>query len=152
MRRLALLVAVAGLAALAGLAVFAGTAAADVRFEGRTSQGRHSLLVAEDDGVPKRAAIRWHARCRSTRVLLPQATVFSRPLDLSTGRRIRDAGAYRSRRYRDGVRLAIRARLVGRKVGPRRWRGRFSARVRVLQRGRVIDRCAVRGVRWRVRR
>ena len=53
MRRLAPLAAVLGLAAVAGPAV------ADVRFEGRTSQGRFALLVAEDDGVPKRSVIRW---------------------------------------------------------------------------------------------
>jgi hypothetical protein len=146
MRRLAPLAAVAGLAALAG------PAAADIRFEGRTSQGRLAILVAEDDGVPKRAVINWHARCGSSRVTLPQSTVFRRPLDLSTGRRSRDAGSYRSRRYRGGVRLTIRVRVIGRKVSPRRWRGRFSARALVRQRGRVIDRCAVRGVRWRVRR
>jgi hypothetical protein len=144
MRRLAPLAAVAGLAALAG------PAAADVRFEGRTSQGRLALLVAEDDGVPKRGVIRWHARCRRGGVTVPQGSVFRRPLDLSTSRRIRDAGSYRSRRYRGGVRLTIRVRLVGRKVGPRRWRGRFSAHAVVRQRGRVLDRCGVRGVRWRV--
>jgi hypothetical protein len=146
MRRLAPLAAVAGLAALAGPAM------ADIRFEGRTGQGRLALLVAEDDGVPKRGAIHWRAHCRRTGVLLPQGTVFRRPLDLSTGRRLRDVGSYRTRRFRDGVRLTIRARTTGRKVGPRRWRGRFSARVVVRQRGRVIDRCAVRGIRWRVRR
>jgi hypothetical protein len=142
----------APLAAVAGLAVLAGPAVADVRFEGRTSQGRLALLVAEDDGVPKRGAINWHARCRRTGRRLIQGTVFRRPLDLSTGRRIRDVGSYRTRRFRDGVRLTIHARTTGRKVGPRRWRGRFSARAVVRQRGRVIDRCAVRGIRWRVRR
>jgi hypothetical protein len=142
----------APVAAFAGLAAFAGPAAADVRFEGRTSQGRQALLVAEDDGVPKRGSLFWQARCRrggSTAIL---GTVFRRPLDLSTRRRIRDVGSYRTRRYRGGVRLTIRARLVGRKVGPRRWRGRFSARAVARRRGQVLDRCAVRGVRWRVRR
>ena len=146
MRRLAPLAVVAGLAALAGPAM------ADIRFEGRTSQGRLALVVAEDDGVPKRGVIHWRARCRRTGVRLPQGTGFSRPLDLSTRRRIRDVGTYRTRRFRDGVRLTIRARITGRKVGARRWRGRFSARAVVRQRGRVLDRCGVRGVRWRVRR
>jgi hypothetical protein len=144
MRRLAPL-------AVAGLAALAGPAMADIRFEGRTSQGRQALLVAEDDGVPKRGAINWRARCRRTGGRLIQGTGFSRPLDVSTRRRIRDAGTYRTR-LRDGVRLTIRARTSGRKVGPRRWRGRFSASAVVRQRGRVIDRCAVRGIRWRVRR
>jgi hypothetical protein len=142
MRRLA------PLAAVAGLAVFAGTAAADVRFEGRTSQGRLAILVAEDDGVPKRGAIHWQARCRrGGRVVL--GTGFSRPLDLATRRRIRDVGSYRTRRYRGGIRLTIRARMSGRKVAPRRWVGRFGARAVVRRRGRVVNRCAVR-VRWRV--
>jgi hypothetical protein len=145
MRRLAPLLAVASLAALAGPAV------ADVRFEGRTSQGRFALVVAEDDGVPKRAEIRWQAHCRRTGVRLVQGTVFRRPLDVSTGRRIRDVGSYRER-LRDGVRLTIRARVVGYVVGVSRWRGRFSARVVARRGGRVLDRCAVRGVRWRVRR
>ena len=143
MRRLAPLAAVLGLAAVAGPAV------ADVRFEGRTSQGRFALLVAEDDGVPKRSVIRWRSRCARGGVSLRQFTTFRRPFDLSTATRIRDAGTYRSRRYRGGVRLTIRVRLVGRKVGPRRWIGRFSARAVVRRRGRVLDRCAVR-VRWRV--
>jgi hypothetical protein len=145
MRQLAPLAAVAGLAALAGPAV------ADIRFEGRTGQGRVALLVAEDDGVPKRGAIHWQARCRrGGRVV--QGTGFSRPLDLTTRRRIRDVGTYRTRRYPGGIRLTVRARVSGRKVGPRRWRGRFSARALVRRRGRVVNRCTVRGIRWRVRR
>jgi len=142
MRRLAPLAAVAGLAALAGPAM------ADIRFEGRTSQGRQALLVAEDDGVPKRGAINWRTPCRrGGRVV--QGTGFSRPLDLATRRRIRDVGTYRTRRYPGGIRLTVRARISGRRVGPRRWVGRFGARVVVRRRGRVVNHCAVR-VRWRV--
>jgi hypothetical protein len=144
-RRLAPLVAVLGLAAAAG------PAAADVRFEGRTSQGRFALLVAEDDGVPKRYFLRWRARC-SGGGTLRQFTTFGRPFDLSTATRLRDAGTYRSRRYRGGLRLTIRVRLLGRKVGPRRWRGTFGARVIGRVDGRETDRCTALGVRWSVRR
>jgi hypothetical protein len=144
MRRLAPLAAVAGLAALAA------PAAADIRFEGRTSQGRFALLILEDDGVPKQNGMNWTARCRrGGRVLQP--TGFGRPLDLATVRRIRDAGTYRTRRFQGGIRLTITARTSGRRVGPRRWVGRFSARAVVRRRGRVVNRCAVR-VRWRVKR
>jgi hypothetical protein len=145
MRRLAPLAAVLGLAAVAGPAV------ADVRFEGRTSQGRFALLVAEDDGVPKRSVIRWRSRCGGGGTVR-HFTTFRRPFDLSTATRIRDVGTYRSRRYRGGVRLTIRVRLVGRKVGPRRWRGTFGARVIARRGGRAIFRCAALGVRWSVRR
>lgn len=57
-------------------------------------------------------------------------------------------------RYRtttpNGERLTVFARTRGRKVGPRRWVGRFGARIVARRRGRVLDRCSVRGVRWRV--
>ena len=141
MRRLAPISAVAGLAALAG------PAAADVRFEGRTSQGRPVAVVAEDDGVLKRGRIRWIADCRQPGFTLRGATGFSRPLDLSTRRRFRDAGTYRTRTP-DGERLTVFARMRGRKAGPRRWVGRFGARIVARRGGRVVDRCSVRRVRW----
>ena len=142
MRRLA------PLAAVLGFATVAGPAAADIRFEGRTSQGRQVAVIAEDNGVPKRGRIRWSADCRQPGYTLRGATGFSRPLDLSTRRRFRDAGTYRTRAP-NGERLTVFARMRGRKVGPRRWVGRFGARVVARRSGRVLDRCFVRGVRWR---
>jgi hypothetical protein len=139
------------LAPLAGLAALAGPAMADVRFEGRTSQGRPMALIAEDNGVPKRGRIRWSADCRQPGYTLRGATGFSRPLDLSTRRRFRDAGTYRTRTP-NGERLTVFARIRGRKVGARRWVGRFGAHVVARRRGRTLDRCFVRGIRWRVRR
>jgi hypothetical protein len=141
----------AALGALALLGAFAGPASADVRFEGRTSQGAFALLVAEDDGVPKRGFLRWRADCRRPGFGVRTSSSFRRPLDLATRRRIRDAGTYRVR-DRGGERLTVTARVGGRRVGPRRWAGTFRARVVVRRAGRVIDRCAVRGVRWRVSR
>jgi hypothetical protein len=142
MRRLA------PLATLAGLAAFPGPATADIRFEGRTSQGGYALVVAEDNGVPKRSLIRWRADCRRPGVRLEESTGFSRPLDLSTRRRFRDAGSYRDREGR--FRIAYTLRMSGRKVAPRRWAGRFRASAVVRRTGRVVDRCSARGVRWRV--
>jgi hypothetical protein len=133
------------------LGAFAGPAVADVRFEGRTSQGAFALLVAEDDGVPKRGFLRWRADCRRPGFGVRTSTTFRRPLDLATRRRLRDVGTYRVR-DRGGERLTVTARVAGRRVGPRRWAGTFRARVVVRRAGRVIDRCGVRGVRWRVRR
>jgi hypothetical protein len=141
----------APLAALALLGALAGPASADVRFEGRTGQGGYALLVAEDDGVPKRVLIRWRAACRRPAFRVRESTTFSRPLDLGTRRRVRDEGTYRLRDP-DGERLTVRVRIGGRRAGPRRWVGRFRASVVVRRAGRVYDRCSVSGVRWRVRR
>jgi hypothetical protein len=145
MRRLAPLAAVAGLAALAG------PAAADIRFEGQSSQGRRVILVADDNGVPKRAKIGWQARCRRSGARPTGSTGFRRPLDVSGPTRLRDAGSYRVR-YRNGERVTFTVRISGQKAGPRRWTGRFRVRAVVRRGGAVVDRCAARGVRWRVRR
>jgi hypothetical protein len=139
------------LAVVAGLAAFASPASADIRFEGRTSQGRPVLLVAEDDGVPKRGAIQWRARCRRSGSRPTEGTGFRKPFDVSGRRRFRDAGSYR-RRYRNGERVTFTVRISGRKVGPRRWTGRFRLDAVVRRGGRIVDRCSARGVRWSARR
>lgn len=141
MRRLAPLAAVVGLAALAGPAM------ADVRFQGETSQGRRAVVIAEDDGVPKRGRIGWRARCRRSGILATERTGFRRPLDMSGRHRFRDAGSYRER-YRNGERVRFTVRISGRKVGPRRWTGRFRVHAVVRRGGRVMDRCFARGIRW----
>ena len=137
----------ATLAASAGLAALAAPAAADVRFEGETSQGLRVVVVAEDDGVPKRGRIGWRGRCGRSGILVTERTGFRRPLDMSGRRRFRDAGSYRVR-YRNGERVRFTVRISGRKVGPRRWTGRFRVHAVVRRGGRVLDRCSARGVRW----
>jgi hypothetical protein len=142
MRRLALL----GVVVLS--AAHAGSAVADVRFQGQSSQGRRVLVIAEDDGGPKRAWIRWRAECRRPGYRVIESTSFRTPLELSTRRRFRDDGRYRLRGP-NGYRLAFTPHISGRKVRPRRWVGSFRAEVVVRRAGRVRDRCSVRGVRWR---
>jgi hypothetical protein len=139
----------AALASFAALAAFAPPALGDVRFEGGTSQDRRALVVAEDDGVPKRVLIAWRAACVRPRFRVIESTTFRRPLDVSTRRRVRDRGTYRIR-DRGGERITFTVRVSGRKVGPRGWAGRFRGRAVVRRGGEVRDRCSVRGIRWRV--
>jgi hypothetical protein len=141
---------VAWLAGAVFLALPAG-ALADVRFQGETSQSRSVTVVAEDNGVPKRARIAWRADCRRPGFRVIETTTFRTPLELSTRRRFRDNGSYRLR-ARGGYRLTLTPTISGRKVAPRRWAGRFRATVVVRRAGRVRDRCSVRGITWRVRR
>jgi hypothetical protein len=140
----------AGVVAGALLALPA-SALADTRFEGESSQGRQVLVVAEDDGAPKRVRIAWRADCQRPGFRVIESTTFRTPLELSTRRRFRDNGSYRLR-ARNGYRLTLTPTISGRKVAPRRWAGRFRAIVVVRRAGRVRDRCSVRGVTWRVRR
>jgi hypothetical protein len=136
--------------AVALFAAHTGVAIADVRFRGQSRQGLPVAVVAGEDGTPKRARIRWRSVCRSGLRGIT-TTGFRRPLDLSTRRRFRDSGTY-SVREPTGARATITATISGRKTGPRRWAGRFRAVTVVRRGGRVRDRCAVRGVRWRALR
>jgi hypothetical protein len=147
----AALAPLAALPVFAALATLASPALADVRFEGRTGQDRQALVVSEDDGVPKRVLIGWHARCRRPGFTVRDATVFRGPFDVSTRRRLRDRGSYRVR-DQGGERITFRVRVSGQKVGPRRWAGRFRGSAVIRRRGEVRDRCSVRAVRWRVAR
>jgi hypothetical protein len=133
----------------AALLAFPAVAAADIRFQGESSQGRQVLVVAEDDGVPKRARIAWRADCRRPGFRVLESTTFRTPFELSTRRRFRDNGSYRLRAP-NGYRLTLTPTISGRKVAPRRWAGRFRASVVVRRAGRVRDRCSVRGIRWSV--
>lgn len=145
MTRLAVLaVAVALLGLPAG-------ALADVRFRGESSQGRRVLVISEENGVPKRAWIRWRADCRRPGFRVLESTSFRTPMELSTRRRFRDNGSY-TLRTPNGFRIRITPVISGRKVAPRRWAGRFRATAVVRRAGRVRDRCSVSGVSWRVRR
>jgi hypothetical protein len=149
MMRQGVLTGVVFLGLLAGLA---GAAQADVRFTGKSGQGRTVNLRTGDDGLVRRFAISWRADCRRPGYAFVSGTQTTpaSPFEVSTPDRWVDAGGYRERL--SGARRAVyRARSVGRRVSDRRWRGIFRITVRVFRRGRLIDRCHLR-TRRRVRR
>jgi hypothetical protein len=100
----------------------------------------------------QRFAISWRADCRRPRYVYTSGTKTTpaSPLEVSTRNRWLDVGGYRQRL--SGPRVAIyRARTGGRRVSEHRWRGFFRITVRVMRRGRQVDRCHLR-THWRVRR
>jgi hypothetical protein len=139
------------LLAAAAVAALPATAQADISFPGGTGQGFGLKLVAEDNGIVKRVAIGWRASCRRPGYRITESTTFRTPLELASARSLRDGGSY-TKAGGHGYRLTVHPRISGRKVGPRRWAGRFRATVVVRRGGEVRDRCSVRGVRWRARR
>jgi hypothetical protein len=138
---------------LGGLfASLTGAAQADVRFTGKSGQGRTVHFRTSDAGLMQRFAISWRADCRRPgyRYVSGTQTTPASPLEVSTPDRWVDVGGYRERL--SGPRRAVyRARAAGRRVSEHRWRGIFRITVRVFRRGRQIDRCHMR-TRWRVRR
>jgi hypothetical protein len=138
---------------LAGLmAGVNGAAQADVRYTGKSGQGRTVNFRTSDDGLVQRFAISWRADCRRPGYAFVSGTQTTpaSPFEVSTPDRWVDVGGYRERL--PGRRLAIyHARTAGRRVSDHRWRGIFRISVRVFRRGRQFDRCHLR-TRWRVRR
>jgi hypothetical protein len=141
-----------GIAVVALTAALAGAAHADIRFTGKSGQGRTVNFRTNDAGLMDRFAISWRADCRRPGYVYTSGTKTTpaSPLEVSTRDRWLDVGGYRERL--PGRRLAIyRARAGGRRVSEQRWRGVFRITVRVFRRGRQIHRCHVR-TGWRVRR
>jgi len=137
------------LLAVAALLAADVTAEAKV-FRGDTSQGRHASLVVGSDGLLRTARVNWRSRCRDGRLV--SRTFFVRPHTESTTESFTDTGTYR-RRQQGGYRLRYTATMSGRRIasGRERWRGTFRATVLVTRRGRYVDTCRLRGLRWTVR-
>jgi hypothetical protein len=141
MRRLALPLALVLMVALP-----AG-ATADIRFRGKSGQGRLVTLRTDDGGTLERVGLRWSAPCDRSAGIFAR-TWFRPPFDAVSPDRFVDAGSTRGR-LEDGLRVVDRVRIAGRRVSEHRWRGVFRVRLRVLREGRVVGRCYKR-TRWRV--
>jgi hypothetical protein len=127
-------------------------AVADIRFRGKSTQGKVVTLRTGDDGLVERFAINWVGRCRDPRYVYRTGTQTTprSPFEEHTRERFVDVGGYRER-IGDGLRAVYRARTVGNRVSERRWRGIFRIRVRVLRGDNLVDVCRAR-TSWRVLR
>jgi hypothetical protein len=137
---------------LIGMLAGGAQAQADIRFKGKSGQGRTVNFRTSDEGMVERFAISWRGNCRRPGFvfLAGTQTTPASPFEVSTRNRFVDVGGYRER-LAGGRRARFRARTVGRRVSEHRWRGIFRITVRVTRRGKLLDRCHLR-TRWRVRR
>jgi hypothetical protein len=124
-------------------------------FRGKTSQGRAASVVVGSDGLLRTARVNWRGRCRQGGRFATK-TAFLRPHDQSTADAFYDRGTYRLRQA-GGYRLRITGTVRGTRSfdaanpAAERWSGRFRARVLVTRRGRYVDTCRIRNVRWSAR-
>jgi hypothetical protein len=143
--------AVTAVLTAAALLAFDAAAVQAKVFRGETGQGRRASVVVGTDNLLRAARVNWRARCRDGRVF--EKTIFSRPHDQSTPDAFFDTGTYRGRSS-DGYRLRFTVTVRGRRLGAgarERWRGTFRATVLVTRRGRYVDTCRLRTLRWRAR-
>jgi hypothetical protein len=104
------------------------------------------VIRTGDDGRVDRVRIGWRARCSEGGRYSSQ-TIFVAPLDSSTATAFRATGDYGAKPT--GYQAHIHATVKGSWVAAtRRWRGTFSARVRVVRHGEAIDFCRIKQLRW----
>ena len=137
--------------ALSALLFAAVPAVAEAKnYKGRTSQGRVITLRTGADGIINRASIGWRARCGGN-IVFNARTGFRPPFDSATPDAFTDAGTYRTR-ARNGERSRITATFIGtRNPATDRWSGTFAVDVMVSKRGKLIDRCTLKRLKWRAR-
>jgi hypothetical protein len=125
------------------------TAAAKT-FRGKTSQGRSALLVTGADGLPKRVSLRWSAPCKKPGITAQAGTTSTPPFTAVTADGLTDGPKTYRTRFPGGERARVTATLVVRRVG-NRWKGTFALRAVIGRKGKVIDVCKFKRVRFTVR-
>jgi hypothetical protein len=131
------------------IAMAALPAVADARtWRGETEQGRSVSVRTGADGVVSRVRISWRAPCRSGRYV--SRTLFRAPLDTAEASVFEDRGTYRSN-VPGGYRARHTVFVHGTLGADDRWTGSFRVRTRVTRRGRFVDRCRLKGLRWEAR-
>jgi hypothetical protein len=120
--------------------------AADARtWRGETKQGRAVSVRTGVDNVVNRVRVSWRAPCRKGRYV--SRTLFLPPFDVAEAAAFEDAGTYRSR-VPGGYRARHTVFVRGALGADDRWTGIFRVRTRVTRRGRFVDSCRLKRVRW----
>jgi len=138
-------------AALSALLLVAVPAVADAKnYKGKTSQGRVAQIRTGADGVVNFARLGWRAPCGQN-IRYNGNTTFRPPLDAATTDSLTDGGTYRVR-----IRGGFRARITGTITAQRdpatdRWSGTWAVKVMVTRRGKVVDTCELKQLRWNAR-
>jgi hypothetical protein len=139
--------AAAATALSAALALAApSVAAAATEFRGKTDQGRGVELRIDDAGLPARLAIKWKTSCNSRGSTFGDGTIF-RGFDSATTTRLADKGSYKLKQPKK-IRSRVRVEVTGEQSSPSLWEGTFKARVKVMRRGNVLDRCRLARIGW----
>lgn len=132
-------------AAVCGVVLVAPATAGATTWRGKTAQDRAVMVRTGSDNLVNRVRIAWRARCQKGRYT--STTLFVPPFDASSTTAFEDAGTYRARipgGYRARHTAFVSANLDANGV----WRGTFHVRTRVTRKGKFVDRCRLKRVRW----
>jgi hypothetical protein len=134
--------------ALSALLFAAAVPAADAAtFRGKTSQGRAASLVTGADGVPTRVRVAWRAPCKKPGYRATGGTRFTAPFTAVNADVVQDTGKSYRVTLKGGLKGRISTELVVNRSGDR-WVGTLGVRELFARKGKVIDVCQVKRVRF----
>jgi hypothetical protein len=146
-RSIGLAACVAAAIAIAAIAlVVPSSATAVTEFRGKTDQGRGVELRIDDAGFPTRLAIKWKTSCNARGSTFGDGTIF-RGFDSATETDLSDKGSYKLKQPKK-IRSKVKVAATAEQSSPNLWEGTFKARVKVMRRGNVLDRCRLALIRW----
>jgi hypothetical protein len=124
------------------------TAPAEAKtFRGKTSQGRMASLVTGADGVPTRVRVSWRAPCKKPGFRAVGGTRFTAPFTSVSADVVTDIDKTYRVRIKGGLRGRITTNLTVNRSGDQ-WVGTLGVREMFSRKGRVIDVCEVKRVRF----
>ena len=119
-------------------------------YKGKSSQGRDVMVRTGADGIINKARIGWRAPCGGG-IVFNARTGWRPPFDSATPDAFMDQGSYRVNAG-DGERARITSTFTGqRDPATDRWSGTLAVKVMVTKRGKVIDTCELKRLRWKAR-
>jgi hypothetical protein len=133
------------LAVVCGVVLVTPAAAGAKTWRGTTAQDRAVMVRTSADDLVSRVRIAWRARCQKGRY--KSTTLFVPPFDGSSTTAFEDLGTYRVRLpggYRARHTAFVSASLDSGGV----WRGTFNVSTRVTRKGKFVDSCRRKPVRW----
>jgi hypothetical protein len=133
-------------AALSTLLVAAAPAEAKT-FRGKTNQGRTASLVTGADGVPTSVRVSWRAPCKKPGYRAVGGTRFRAPFTSVSADVVSDTNKTYRVRIKGGLRGRITTNLTVNRSGDQ-WVGTLGVRELFARRGRVIDVCQVKRIRF----
>jgi len=135
-------------AAAAVSTLLIATAPADAKtFRGKTNQGRTASLVTGADGVPKSVRVSWRAPCKQPGYRATGGTRFTAPYTSVSADVVTDTNKTYRVKVKGGLRGRITTNLVVNRSGDR-WVGTLAVRELFARKGRVIDVCEVKRIRF----
>ncbi len=133
------------LAAMCGVVLTAPAAAGAKTWRGKTGQDRAVMVRTGGDDQVKRVRISWRAKCQKGHYT--STTLFVPPFDGSSATAFEDEGTYRVN-LKNGYRARHTAFVSATLDAGGVWRGTFRVRTRVTRKGKFVDSCRRKPVRW----